>query len=217
MIFNKKKQTTTAHTDPADPASTDPAAPAASSDDWDNDTWHTEDPWENDPWKSHTNPGDPYAPDPEPPAPEPYPFPIETTQGLVRAVPLLISILCLLAGVLGNAMLTVARDRMNYLEYLYPIFILALIAGIILLPVGIRFVRSYLRFFKYLQAIDKRLTVPVGELLIPEIKTEEKLIRDLKRLIFNGYFKEGHLDEEQGMLYLTDEVYEKSRAAESEY
>ena len=184
---------------------------STASEDWDNDTWHTEDAWENDPWKSHMNPGDPYAPDPEPPEPEPYAFPIETTQGLIRAVPLLVSILCLLAGVLGNVMLTVAADSLRYLNYLYPIFILVLIAGIALLPAGIITVKGYLRFFQYLEVIDKRLIVPVDELLIPQIKTRQKLIRDLKRLIRDGYFQEGHLDEEAGMLYLTHAVYEESR------
>lgn len=137
-----------------------------------------------------------------------YPFPLRTSQGLICALPFLGGIGLILFASIWLILNAAFHSFFQSKTYWITICVLILFAGVLLLLAGILGIRSYLRFFKYLKKIGSRTSVSVSELVLPERREPEKIRTDIKKFIRSGYFPEGHLSEDEDMLYLTEDAFE---------
>ncbi len=65
------------------------------------------------------------------------------------------------------------------------------------------------RFDKYVRIIGGRMYVSLDELAVALDMRKDKLIKDLRKMIAKGWFRQGHLDEEETTLILSNEVYQQ--------
>ena len=71
------------------------------------------------------------------------------------------------------------------------------------------------RYQQYLQAIGGRQVCSISVLAAAVNKSQKYVIRDLKRMIKKGMFPQGHLDDEESCLILTDEAYGQYRTGQA--
>lgn len=72
------------------------------------------------------------------------------------------------------------------------------------------------RFKKYIRTMGERDFYPVEGLAQIVQKKEKFVIRDLRRMIGRGWFKEGHLDEQETCFMLTNESYQMYLTAQEQ-
>ncbi|MBO4267609.1 MAG: 5-bromo-4-chloroindolyl phosphate hydrolysis family protein [Lachnospiraceae bacterium] len=60
---------------------------------------------------------------------------------------------------------------------------------------------------RYVEVIGRRQYIDIKTLALLLNKTEKKVVRELRKLLAAGYFPQGHLDQSQTTLILTDEVF----------
>ncbi len=60
---------------------------------------------------------------------------------------------------------------------------------------------------RYAQVIGKRQYIDIKTLALLLNKSEKKVVREIRKLLDIGYFPQGHLDQHQTTLILTDEVF----------
>ena len=60
---------------------------------------------------------------------------------------------------------------------------------------------------RYAEVIGKKQYIDIRTLSLLLNKTEKKVVRELKKLLQMGYFPQGHLDQRETTLILTDEVF----------
>ena len=60
---------------------------------------------------------------------------------------------------------------------------------------------------RYAQVIGKRQYIDIKTLALLLNKSEKKVVREIRKLLDIGYFPQGHLDQRQTTLILTDEVF----------
>ena len=60
---------------------------------------------------------------------------------------------------------------------------------------------------RYVEVIGKRQYIDIKTLALLLNKTEKKVVRELRKLLAAGYFPQGHLDQNETTLILTDEVF----------
>ncbi|MBR2635443.1 MAG: 5-bromo-4-chloroindolyl phosphate hydrolysis family protein, partial [Oscillospiraceae bacterium] len=87
-------------------------------------------------------------------------------------------------------------------------------AGIALAGYGIsRIGKRRLRLYQ--QVIGQKQVANISDLARAVGKRERFVVRDLKKMIKKGHFPEGHLDDNETMLILTDTAYEQYRTGEA--
>ncbi len=72
------------------------------------------------------------------------------------------------------------------------------------------------RFRKYIKRIDDRDFYSIKELSYVVHKEEKFVVKDLKKMIKRGWFREGHLDKQETCFMLTDESYQMYQDAQQE-
>lgn len=72
------------------------------------------------------------------------------------------------------------------------------------------------RFKKYVKSIGGEDFYSIENLAQTVEKTEKYVIRDLKQMMKRGWFKEGHLDDQETYFMLTDEAYQRYLEARAE-
>lgn len=87
---------------------------------------------------------------------------------------------------------------------------------IIVAIIGGFFIRRAKRFKKYIKRIDTRDFYSIKELSYAVHKEERFVIKDLKKMIKRGWFREGHLDKQETCFMLTDESYQMYQNAQLE-
>ncbi|MDD3192653.1 MAG: 5-bromo-4-chloroindolyl phosphate hydrolysis family protein [Oscillospiraceae bacterium] len=71
------------------------------------------------------------------------------------------------------------------------------------------------RYQQYLLAIGGRQVCAIGVLAAAVKKPSKYVIRDLRKMIKSGLFPQGHLDDEETCLILTDQAYEQYRVGQA--
>lgn len=94
----------------------------------------------------------------------------------------------------------------------------AMLSGsIILLSLGIGKIGFVKQFKMYIKCLGDRVTCTIAELAQTVKRDKKSVQRSLKRMIKKGYFKEGHIDELEGRLIVSDEYYKTYMDAKKQY
>lgn len=88
--------------------------------------------------------------------------------------------------------------------------------GAFLLSKGIKSLCLIGRFKKYLKAIGQREYCGVQELIDVVGKPAKFVLKDLKKMIKKGWFREGHLDQQKTTFMLTDSMYAQYQQLEAQ-
>lgn len=83
--------------------------------------------------------------------------------------------------------------------------------GIATLATGQKKLRFVNRFKRYMELLRGKTHYAIADLAARIGRTERFVLRDLKAMISGGLFLQGHIDDEQKTLLLTDEVYSHYR------
>ncbi len=87
---------------------------------------------------------------------------------------------------------------------------------VIVAVIGGFLLRRARRFKKYIKRIDTRDFYSIKELSSAVHKGERFVVKDLKKMIKRGWFREGHLDKQETCFMLTDESYQMYQNAQQE-
>jgi len=85
------------------------------------------------------------------------------------------------------------------------------VTGLAVLAAGQKRLRFVKRFRRYAEVLRGKTFCAISELADRTGKSERFVLRDLKTMISGGLFLQGHIDDEQKTLLLTDEVYSHYR------
>ena len=86
---------------------------------------------------------------------------------------------------------------------------------IILAAAGTKTHRKLTRFRSYLEVLKGRTFCSLKELASRIGKTKHFVFKDVRKMIDEGYFPEGHLDEQKTCLMVTDQIYDQYLAAQA--
>lgn len=120
--------------------------------------------------------------------------------GYVFGLTALVFVLVLSAGAAaagGNTLLATAAG----------IFGAGLIASVIMAATGTSMVCSVGRFRKYVKIIGQREYCNIKELAEKSRRPARAVIKDVKKMIRKGWFCQGHLDEQETCLMISDDAY----------
>ncbi len=108
----------------------------------------------------------------------------------------------------GGALTTGIMVAVTELSALPLILFTALLGGgVSLLTLGIQSIRKMSRFDKYVKMLGSKTYCEVKQLARMVNKSPKFVRREIKGLIEDGMFLEGHLDEEENNLITSDEAY----------
>jgi hypothetical protein len=145
---------------------------------------------------------EPQAPDPR--STLPYPIAPEKSVFVSLLVAAGLTAACVsAAGLVFLAVFHLSHSLNAYALTAVRIFAVLLPAGILLFAVGWRRFRWYIRFYTYISKIGSRVCLPIAELAESCGEPAADTSRQLRRMIHQGLFPEGRIDEKKGMLYLT--------------
>lgn len=82
---------------------------------------------------------------------------------------------------------------------------------------GISMIGLANRFQYYVKYLGKKMTCTIEDLAAAFGKRPELVKKDVQKMIKKGYFLEGHLDELEGRLIVSDEYYNQYRWAKEQY
>ena len=86
---------------------------------------------------------------------------------------------------------------------------------IILAAAGTKTHRKLSRFKSYLEVLKGRTFCSLKELAARIGKNKRFVFKDVRKMIEDGYFPEGHLDEQKTCLMVTDQIYDQYLAAQA--
>jgi len=108
----------------------------------------------------------------------------------------------------GGALTTGIMVAVTELSALPLVLFTALLAGgVSLLTMGIQSIRKMSRFDKYVKMLGSKTHCDVKQLARMVNKSPKFVRKEIKGLIEDGMFLEGHLDEEENSLITSDEAY----------
>ncbi|MDE5931749.1 MAG: hypothetical protein K2H40_04610, partial [Lachnospiraceae bacterium] len=73
------------------------------------------------------------------------------------------------------------------------------------------------RFKRYVTVVQQRLYCSIEELAGKTGRSKRFVLKDIKRMIRNGWFLQAHLDKQESCLIVSDEMYEQYRLTQSNY
>ncbi len=105
------------------------------------------------------------------------------------------------------------------LSHLPWVLLLFLIPGVFLGvgSLGLSNLTRLLRFDKYVEALSGKTYGDIKKLAQTVGKTEKATIKELKKMISEGLFKQGHLDKDETTLITSDRSYEQYLIAEKDH
>lgn len=84
--------------------------------------------------------------------------------------------------------------------------------GAVLLVVGVKRLSLLKRFRAYQGVLASRQVCPIEELAAQMSQSQKFVQKDLRKMIDKGLFKQGHLDDAETQLIVTDDAYRQYRA-----
>ena len=84
-----------------------------------------------------------------------------------------------------------------------------IIVAFLLIVTGIKRIKLNSNFVKYVSNIDGNTYYDIKKLAIKTDQKKKKVLKNLNRMIKDGYFVEGHIDDDNTTLILTDDVYKE--------
>lgn len=73
------------------------------------------------------------------------------------------------------------------------------------------------RFKRYVSLVQQKLYCSIEELSQRTGRNKKFVLKDIKRMIRNGWFLQAHLDKQESCLIVSDEMYEQYRLTQSNY
>jgi len=128
-------------------------------------------------------------------------------------------ILCIIFGAIGSFVLGIFLAIYLMISIFVPEKLIGGIVGLVFLSIffasgigvfikGIKSIRRVRRFKRYVRFLDDDEYCLISDLARIVRKKDKFIIKDLRKMIELGMFKEGHIDDEEIHFMLTDEVYE---------
>ncbi len=118
------------------------------------------------------------------------------------------------AGLILLLMITINAATISpwwLIGLIFPVTILGFAAF------GTAGIMKYTRFDKYVSALAGRTYGDIKKLADAVGRTEKATVKDLKKMISAGLFRQGHLDEGETTLITSDEAYEQYLIAEKDH
>ncbi|ARP50582.1 hypothetical protein B6259_06645 [Ruminococcaceae bacterium CPB6] len=131
--------------------------------------------------------------------------------GLVMGVPLLIADIAMVAAA--------ATGMVAFSEFMVAgaVTFSMTAAAFFAVGHGIRKRRQVRRFRRYRDALDGAAFGMVDQLADSAGETHERAVKDLKKMIMDGVYPQGHLDKDQTCFMIDDETYQAYLDAEKNY
>ena len=146
---------------------------------------------------------DPNAQDDSKPEEPPIPYRMSPQGATALAVMLSLGLVLTILGIVGLCLYVALKSAIFAGNiWVLPTFLAALVIGVILLPVSIRRYRFVMRFFSYIKAIGQRTEIPLDELAKESRQEADTVLADINKMIRLQYFPDGHLSEDQTILFL---------------
>lgn len=82
---------------------------------------------------------------------------------------------------------------------------------------GVRMIRLVNRFHRYVKELGNKMYCSIQELAKRTGKSVSFVRKDVKLMIKKGFFRQGHLDEKESCLMISDESYEQYQQAQQQY
>ncbi|MGV8905834.1 MAG: 5-bromo-4-chloroindolyl phosphate hydrolysis family protein [Acetobacterium sp.] len=101
-----------------------------------------------------------------------------------------------------------AYGNLPFLSVSLAVLLAILLLFVLMVVKGIKQRSRVKRFYRYVKRLNNQLLCPIKELADPIEKSPKYVVKDLRKMIQACMFTEGHIDDKETYLFISDEVYD---------